>query len=572
MSCEKSQTETNIAIAALAVALTAFIATSGQLLGQYFATADGYRRCQPSVMGPWAKRTRLRWRWSQFRFETLFTTPEILLSSFDIVEKQRRVVDTPVDDLEWVLGSGESRERTMVTLPYVNSGTDEMACWLPLLWSLHRHEWELLKLQCYTGRHPISRLVGPAVRLRERSWDFMPPDIVRPHAITNVSDIAVLVRRLGMTWKDFRKTAFTKQHHVQNTDGNLGPEDGVMRAEGNGHVISSTFARSLGLILHYMYVGPASRRTWWSTGDLSKAELYIPCKEADMMGFGILAGFKLLRLPTFKMGTIDEVYATLNILDPSRKASRKVSDVRGIEPRCTFGFSDLIPLAAPMMHIHGCSVIRLPVPTEYCVGLTCHEEGFVIFYHRLQTYMAEAQHPISDQTTWVLQQYESLQSSYPEWENEGLANSQPNSRSDPFLEKTHRCWDAATEYFVTLHHTNRLRYADLVASHIAHAVNYWGDAWSRIREGKAREHYGFRDWSAEGMHLYWDYLPDIVAEMRRRGFRGDDELVYEAWITMMFRAFCWSRCHFLNPGTEMGPDEGRLPSRFWESKLPVFIG
>lgn len=47
--------ENTLSIAALAVALVALIVALGQLIGQYFATADGYRRCQSSVMGPWAK-------------------------------------------------------------------------------------------------------------------------------------------------------------------------------------------------------------------------------------------------------------------------------------------------------------------------------------------------------------------------------------------------------------------------------------------------------------------------------------------------------------------------------------
>lgn len=55
MNSDKSPIDTNIAMVALAVALIALIVIYGQLLGQYFATADYYRRCQPSVMGPWAK-------------------------------------------------------------------------------------------------------------------------------------------------------------------------------------------------------------------------------------------------------------------------------------------------------------------------------------------------------------------------------------------------------------------------------------------------------------------------------------------------------------------------------------
>lgn len=77
-----AMSDEEVSIAALVVALIALIVALGQLFGQYLATADGYRRCQPSVMGRWAKYTRLRWRWSQFRFETLFTTPEISYSAY----------------------------------------------------------------------------------------------------------------------------------------------------------------------------------------------------------------------------------------------------------------------------------------------------------------------------------------------------------------------------------------------------------------------------------------------------------------------------------------------------------
>lgn len=28
-------------------------------------------------MGPWGKRTRLRWRWFEFRFETLYAVPRL---------------------------------------------------------------------------------------------------------------------------------------------------------------------------------------------------------------------------------------------------------------------------------------------------------------------------------------------------------------------------------------------------------------------------------------------------------------------------------------------------------------
>jgi hypothetical protein len=72
--------EVNLASAALAIALVALLTALGQLLGQYFSTADGFRKCQASVMGKYASKTRRVWRWREFRFETLYVIPEIFLS------------------------------------------------------------------------------------------------------------------------------------------------------------------------------------------------------------------------------------------------------------------------------------------------------------------------------------------------------------------------------------------------------------------------------------------------------------------------------------------------------------
>lgn len=71
-----------LSLLALIVAVVALVVSSWQLAQQLFATAtDGKRFCQGSVMGVWARKTRLSWRWSQIRFETKYTVPEIRMSS-----------------------------------------------------------------------------------------------------------------------------------------------------------------------------------------------------------------------------------------------------------------------------------------------------------------------------------------------------------------------------------------------------------------------------------------------------------------------------------------------------------
>ena len=55
--------EIDVATAALAIAISALVIAVGQLISQLFSTADGYRRCQPSVIGDWFQLVKLRFRW-----------------------------------------------------------------------------------------------------------------------------------------------------------------------------------------------------------------------------------------------------------------------------------------------------------------------------------------------------------------------------------------------------------------------------------------------------------------------------------------------------------------------------
>jgi hypothetical protein len=212
-------------------------------------------------------------------------------------------------------------------------------------------------------------------------------------------------------------------------------------------------------------------------------------------------------------------------------------------------------------------------------ALTPSLQGFVIFHARLQAHISTLTTPAL-RLNWILTQYDSLRT-HPEWEDEGLALSQINDRDLAFLENVHDVWDATTDYFLALQDQKDgrgLKYFDLMAAHIKHAVHFWGDAWDNMRAGRARENYGLRDWTSEGMHLYWDYVPRIHEELRQRGYLAEEEEVREAWCMMMLRGFCWWRSHWMlgmgeeGARVEMGVEVGRLPARFYESKLPVYIG
>lgn len=135
-------------------------------------------------MGDWAKKTRLRWRWGQFRFETLYTTPDY----------RRRLTVTPRDGI-WnptiqsattEIGKGAGKEndvqgRSSTGKHTLASPVDELVRWVPMLHWIH--ETTRASLESRALPDPSNQAVKtsddllrwrrvPASILRERSWDF----------------------------------------------------------------------------------------------------------------------------------------------------------------------------------------------------------------------------------------------------------------------------------------------------------------------------------------------------------------------------------------------------------------
>ena len=153
-----------LSVVALSVALVALVIALGQLLGQYFATADGYRRCQSSVMGPWARYTRLSWRWRQFRFETYFTTPQII---FLPDGHDRDSASSTQDTLMISDGQGVHQSvRDLFILNRDGGKDEEVVCWLSLLRSLYLNRRRLERFGCY------KRCVTPGKRHALRTFPF----------------------------------------------------------------------------------------------------------------------------------------------------------------------------------------------------------------------------------------------------------------------------------------------------------------------------------------------------------------------------------------------------------------
>ena len=583
-----SDPQTNLAVAALAIALVALVTTVLQVFQQYLATADGFRRCQASVLGPWSRFTRLRWRYSEFRYETLFTTPEI--SVRDMLEPTSIPMVGDLDDsrdnllppagtlrastelVGWILLLRALKEETITTLRLVLSPEAFQA----LQDDDRVRSRSISRVKRSTGRPsptpekigsgglnvqggfpvplPVNTFTGPYVARRERSWDFMPPDVVRPYAVTTIGDIGILARRLGMRWLDFR------------------PADGILKAEGCGHVLTSTTVRSVGLMLQYLYTAgdqtgiPVDDRLRLPEDGEDRDENYIPRPEADGMGFGILPGFKALRVPDVGLTDENGAVDTMRRLGCSMAAVDELKSIFAGNEHWTPGFSDIIGMAAPVLRVRGSTLVQVPAPAKYWAGLTCEREGFMIYHHRLQGMIGDRKgrdEEPSPQMNWLLQQYEQLRDGFGVWE-EHRPSDPSQARSIDFLEHVHDRWDATTRYFLNLQDDHGLPYLDLVTCHIEHAVFWWKHSRDKNESFDAREHFDTVAWISDGMHMYFDDLPAMVQWMNRRQ-KHDEHMLVEAWLTLVFRAFCWHRLHSMVEGPT-------IPSSFYRSRMPVYIG
>ena len=606
-----SDSSSGVAVVALIVSLVALVATTGQLLQQYFATADGYRRCQSSVMGAWGKKTRLRWRWRQFRFETLYSTPEIFMTDMFY----------PICSAEYLLGLNDIETNKLWSAPGPNNygrvagesrSNGDLVSWLELLSQMHHsthHSLSPSKTQDDVNReiklvnarqlsHSDYRRI-PAVEVVERSWDFQPPDVSRPLAKTTLSTLAVMARRMGMRWKVFR------------------PEDGVMHAEGSGHVLTSTVVRTLGLVVQYNYHGQTgsfflnnsySRKTRLGTAR-NNEEIYIPTREADSLGAGVVRGDKRLGLSDFVLDTQDDTVDALDLLVPRDGMGDLLKEILRLHPTFTFPVGDLvafsmIPICLPNQEEH-MSLVQIPAPSDDMGGVTTSRIGRLAFRWRLRDHLANmnlrnaletepsagisemvssagiseiesSTEPARFTTSWVLAQIDKLiieaddddsvkKNSSKDEEEQWWTVCRKTSVVTLALDIVAQCSDYFSNLSSEIPHFG---YPAFLDSHIRCCVFGFQlqDNWDNGREPGSLERRMMQNFTISEygqVEQYFDRLPILIDHWKMRGWTNEEQIV-DVWTVMMLRAFCWGNSHFFVPGE-------RVPIRYYGSQLPVWL-
>ena len=554
----------NTALAAIIIAVIAFFVTTAQLLQQIFGTAVGYRHCQASVIGEWATLTRRKWRWSEFRFETKFTTPTIRL--VDVADfAGSRTVTFITGDLESrrkthmrsvsYMDHDESGElRSVSNLDHDESG--EQVGWLKLLDQLHILQSGYNRRRLYLDSAfywQTGRMSWPAITFRERSWDFIPPDIIRPVATSTVGDIIALAHRLGMGWTELR------------------PADGIMRAEGGGRSIVSTAVRGFGILLQFNYDRAGK-------DDLLHAyEGIIPSVPADKLGFGVIDCMREFGEEIVFEGA-NETEAAKEVMHALHIDAAVIGkyDAYMEQSGNSLGFSDILGMLAPFMPFRDSFITRvMKVHRDVDRGPTCSLEGFAVFHSRLEKYEKEG--ACSEQMLYLLSTYRQLKEKWGLYWEPDMHRNKSFLPTTEFSSEIRKIWGQVRDSLSNIHSYSVPRFIfRLVASHITQAVEYPELAKSALNDAEQRQKIEdgldplMDRQVAAGMHLYIDRIPLIVTLMKDEGY-DDERNIIDTWWTLILRAMLWHRGHQILEGKTRGYGGIPVSPTFWGSKLPVYI-
>lgn len=318
MAQQSDNLSDRVAIAALVVALVAFVTTVVQLAQAIIAAARGLPNCDKRVMGEWAKWTSIKFKLKQLRLEVDFEAPVIFLAPTDnrngpVREndiiwyangtpqscKETRVIQPPSDDVDDIVPH-QGRER-------VHTVDNELATWVTLLGAIQRMErdsknWESTRWGPNEIRPQPPTVIALAVGIqaKKRSFDTN-PTVKKPYATSNMCHLVELAAVLGVYWKEFNR------------------DENKYRAEGNGYSLLGSRLEDFGITFVF-------EKTGWAR---FKQNRIIPASEVKELCFGNAPTFyrhqrederwkipfsPQRQLKTLQLGSRKEIADTLNLI------------------------------------------------------------------------------------------------------------------------------------------------------------------------------------------------------------------------------------------------------------------
>ena len=557
----------------LVIAIIAFVLSVAQALQQYISTAEGYRKCAESVMGPWVKHRRRHFVLEELRFAVAFKTPVLFVAHPN--NDRGPVTGTPIRNVE---GTDKSKELTLSWNPVnttkekdssssfftrVHTTNDERASWVTLLAMLQKNEadtrlWDKESRENAPPRDGEKPFKAPEYSMcvqlqgRDRNWDFMPEAVMRPYATSALTHIAEMAIMLGLSWVVFD------------------PAEGNLRAEGNGFALTSSTVQSLGIVISFIQTGPNFTAKY-------KSNRVIPNQAVKEIMFGTVASIFDIKdengkTLTYRLNFGDErsvrkmlkyLHCKQHTVQHFLKASEQIRSIN----------FEIIAMLGAVFRLRGSNFKMLPNPTYHGAWIDTFNSCALMreFQSQLTTLLQPRAPPggrprPSPQIQYILTTWQDLL--LPLWADE-------ESEIDISMREAVHTVIQHIDSFLT-NTAGETAVIPVVTAHISVLLEQLSIPDSALSTLEP-------DDEAELMRLYFEILRPAVVEHAgkqdtnsplsaaahgefRDGVVVGGPCVEDVWMMLQFRAVCWWCLHEFDQ-----TDTKVLDPRWMGSRLPVMI-
>lgn len=674
--------EDAVSAVALVVALVALVISVLQLLQAIFGTAEGFRRTNHQLMGPFSQTRDRVFHFTEFRCEAVFRTPHFKFrrdtstqpkpksssssqeagasqngnsfkrtplrnNSQNHAEKPSLDIKAyPNEDqvlqgfitspavgrisnlqqfLRWIDTHFKKSRDSQSTVDISKAYT---AGWLSLLDQLFERECrvhhtnkgrEYKHKRLISGSTPAGSALPrsepdpeqwhrPAMELEQRSWDLMPPDVVRPLASIALGDILTLCFRLRIE---------------------VHPEQKPWSADGFGHSFSPVAVQGLGTVVQYRF----DRNLSHPDEEFPANGYFAPSEECDKLAFGIIPknprlGIKKDKKVNAGPNFIESIMAHFEELGIPEETRRLMREDKSQDKHFTSeALCETLLLICPPLVVDGLGIVKHvpPYPLRWAECTLRYRESYIVLLARLNKeypgLAAKVKEKIeaypkpteSEKTNWSLRGsqnpptkrgvFDKEWSDQMEWVGAVLNffhqidrdsfNSVPSLHSkfgknakgpdcEELLRQLRTALDEADEFLEEKFEKNEKKeetgaYEALVTAHMEMALIRHTEVKQEERKEERDRRFKFRDetgvkgvWDrkTETVHRYIDSAmsagpiksattPDLKTDVSIVGLfskhykmksgntsKFSHEVIRNAWFTMMLRAVLWGFIHF----------------------------
>ncbi|EKD15913.1 uncharacterized protein L3040_003230 [Drepanopeziza brunnea f. sp. 'multigermtubi'] len=512
---------------ALVVSLVALLTTVLQVLQQYFSSADGYRRCAPSVMGLWAQGTHRKLRLREFRIEVVFETPVIF-----VAKPSNMRGPIPGRTIHYIDGTETSYTNTRVLQPMaqkqeemestarVHTADDEKASWVTFLSALQlqeklSREWDAEMRTLKPLRDGCTRpqdreyVLTVGLQGKTRSWEFIPSSITKPYAKSAICHLVEMMSMLGLYWKVFGQSIWN------------------LRAEGNGFILTSTTVHGLGVMVAFASTDTPSFR----------ANRVIPCVAIKQLAFGTVPNIfedgsyldreKETQSLELVFGSPEDVEITLESLGCQVETLKRYKKDR----KQIFSVSfEIIDMLSKVFRIRGSNFRMLPNPTadSWLKNIGAKASWRItsimeVFQKRLASFITTEGLPYENPLSKISTQWKRI--------------TELNCGDEAELglearEAIHDALDKQTTFLLSIRQVDVL---NILVAHVAKVMEVLENPVSPLNIiVLANKEVAFMT------YYFQEIRPAVVGNTGTKTEQDEKNLI---WISLIFRMLCWMLLH-----------------------------